>query len=787
GATSTPIGRPLANHAIRLLDRELRPMRLGAEGQIAAHGVGLARGYLARPAFTAERFVPDPLSDRQGARLYLTGDLGRYRADGELLILGRRDQQLKIRGMRIEPGEIEAALLDRPEIRAAAVRPWDRDGVTRLAAYIVLTEEGTGGRPKASLEAVPETLRDALRGRLPAAFLPDAFVVLDQLPLTPSGKLDIRALPAPDPAPERQKVVAPSGATEELLAGIWSEVLGIDRVGSQDDFHALGGHSLLATQVISRLRQAFYVELPLARLFEAPTIEQLAREVERARYGRARPKLVSTGERHQLSFAQQRLCFIDRMAPGDPVYNLPGAVHLVGPLDVPALARALVRVVARHETLRTHFTAIGTGFEQHIVEHLDPGLPIVDLSFLPESTRSAEARRVETQEVRRPFDLGRGPLLRAMLLRSSEADHEFFLTLHHVVSDGWSQGVLIQELIAFYRSERLGEPSGLPDLPVQYGDFAIWQRAWLEGGELERQARWWKDQLKDAPPSIGLPTDHPRPEELSSGGGVVRRNFDRAFMDAVRAFARRQNTSLFMTLIAAFEVVMHYASGQDDLVIGTDVANREQVELEGLIGFFVNQLVLRFSVGGDPSFREILERTRRHTLGAYAHQDLPFDKLVEAINPPRTRNRTPLFQVKFVLQNTPQPPLEVPGLTATPLMVDTRTAKFDQLWNLWERDGALQIAVEFSSDLFLAPSIERLLNLFHYTLELVQEQPDASLQELRQQLEEREKIWRRERQERWRQASRGRLKKFTKKTPALINTTQAQSIAAGRTAVESVD
>jgi amino acid adenylation domain-containing protein len=764
GTTGVPLGRPLGRQ-VYVLDSRLQPVPPGVPGQLAVGGPVLARGYLHHPDLTAQKFIPDPFGETPGGRLYLTGDLGRHRPDGILEILGRVDHQVQVRGFRVELGEIEAVLATHPGIRQVVVKGWDEAGETRLAAYVV----AEGSPAPTSIPITAAELRDFLRPRLPEHMIPAAFVTMDALPLIAIGKVDRKALPPPaaEEGPGRD-AAAPRTPTEEVVAGIWADVLGLERVGIHDDFYDLGGHSLLATQVVSRVRRALEVELPLLRLFETPTVAGLAEGIDAGRRGETLPRIVPVPRDGDLplSFAQQRLCFLDGLTPGNPVYNLPGAVRLSGPLDVEALGRSLGEIARRHEALRTRFVTAAGVSRQVIDPELALPLAVVDLRSLPAAARQAEALRLVHLEARHPFDLARGPLLRARLLRRTEEESWFLLTLHHAVSDGWGHGVLVDELVRIYEAFAAGRPSPLPPLPVQYADFAAWQRQWLRGAALERQVDYWKQQLAGLP-VLALPTDRPRPAESSHRGGVERIRMPRRLVDAARALCRREGASLFMTLLAAFEIVLHHASGQEELVVGTDLANRNLAETEGLIGFFVNQLVLRTDLSGDPTGRELLARVRRVALDAYAHQDLPFDRLVEILKPPRELNRTPLFQVKFVLQNAPRPPLRVSGLELERLELDTGTAKFDLLLNVWETEDGLTGALEHSTDLFDTATAARLLALWELALSGLAERPDSRLSELRQTLAAAEQERRRAQEEAWTRSSLSRFKSIRPRAVAV--------------------
>ncbi|HVR99644.1 MAG TPA: non-ribosomal peptide synthase/polyketide synthase, partial [Thermoanaerobaculia bacterium] len=713
-----PIGRPIAGARLYVSDRGFRPMPLGVAGELFIGGEGVTRGYRGDPSRTAERFLPDPFSAEPGARLYRSGDLARWRTDGTLEFLGRRDHQVKLRGFRIEPGEIEAALLDCPGVReCVVVAREDVPGVRLLVVYV--TGEGLPD---------PGELRTYLARRLPEYMVPSVFVVLASLPLTPNGKVDRRALPAPErvrPA-VGESLQAASGPVEELLAGIWSEVLGLDRVGLHDDFFALGGHSLLATQVMSRLRSVLGVELPLRRLFEAPTISGLAGVVRESREGRLAPPIVPVPRDGDLplSFAQQRLWFLDQLEPGSPAYNIPLAVRLTGELSIALLARVFTEVVRRHEALRTTFDSREGQPVQVIASAAAsrPEVPVVDLSHLPE--REERALALAREEALRPFDLEHGPLLRLTLVRLSEGDHVLLLTLHHVVSDGWSMGVLLRETGALYAA------SPLPELPVQYADFAVWQRSWLAGEVLETQLAYWKRQLDGTPRALELPMDRPRPAVQTFRGASRNVSVPPGLSEAVHGLCRREGATPFMVLLAAWAVLLGRHANQEDVLVGTPIAGRNRREVEDLIGLFINTLVLRVDLSGAPGFGELLGRVRQAALDGYTHQDVPFERLVEELTPERSLAHSPLFQAMLVLQNAPGEDLSVPGLMLTPLPVDNEVEKFDLSLALQEGSKGLGGSLSYNTDLFDASTAARLWARFTALLEAAVADPGLSLFEL---------------------------------------------------------
>ena len=725
--SAIPIGRPIPNARIYILDDLLRPLPIGVVGNVYIGGAGLARGYFSRPDLTAEKFIPDPFSGEPGARLYNTGDLARYLPDGNIEFLSRTDYQVKIRGFRIELGEIEATLGQHPAVRQSIVLVQeDGSGEKRLVAYVAA---------EAMAGTTPNELGGFLKDKLPEHMVPAVFVMLDAFPLTANGKVDRRALPMPDGRrPELDEAyVAGRTPAEELLAEIWSHVLGVERVGIYDNFFQLGGHSLLATQVVSRIREAFQVEIPLRSMFEAPTVAGLAENIDLKRgAGLQVPPIVPVSRDGELplSFAQQRLWFIDQLEPGNTVYNFPAAVRLKGLLNMVALRKSLNEIVKRHEVLRTTFAIVDGRPVQVIAPVLTLTLPIVDLRELPETDREPEVQRLVTTEAQWPFDLTEGPLVRATLLRLGENEHVGLLTMHHIVSDGWSTGILIRELAALYEGFCSGKPTTLPALPIQYADFADWQRQWLEGEVLETQLRYWKKQLGGAPPLLELPIDHPRPTMQTFHGAHQSLRLSKPISAGLKALSRQQGVTLFMTLIAAFKILLHSYTGQDDIIIGSPIANRNRLEIEGLIGFFVNTLVLRTDLSGDPNFREVLRRVREVCLGAYAHQDLPFERLVEELHVARNLSRNPLFQVMFVLQNARLDTWELSGLTLSPLEVDSGTTHFDLTLHIVDTGHELIATLAYNTDLFEAASIARMFRHYEMLLEAVCASPDGRLSEL---------------------------------------------------------
>lgn len=726
GPDSIPIGRPIANTQTYLLDGQLNPVPVGVTGELYAGGDGLARGYLRRPELTAAHFLPHPFSDKSGARLYRTGDVARYLPDGKIEFLGRRDEQVKVRGYRIELGEIEAIMREHPNVREAVAQAQETAaGDLRLVAYVVAEAE-------CALAATE--LRAFLKERLPEFMLPSTFVRLDGLPLSPNGKIDRQALAerGGDVLSGGESSVAPRTLVEELLAEIWAAVLDVEKVGIHDDFFRCGGHSLLAIQLISRIREAFQVELPVRSLFESPTIAELTGEIEQS-LGREQNlqslplQRASREDNLALSFAQQRLWIIDQFDPGLPVYNIPLAVALKGPLCIAALVDSLNEIVRRHEALRTSFEARNGVPVQVIAPPSSVPLQFVDLTGLPQPEREAEALRLTTKEGLRQFDLSRGPLLRTHLFRLDEEEHILLLTMHHIISDGWSLDVLMGEVATLYQDFSAGAAPSLPELPIQYADYASWHREWLQGEALESQLAYWREQLAGAAGGLDLPSARSRPTLQTFNGGRLTSELPAHLYAALKTLSRNEHATLFMTLLAGFKSLLHRYTGEDDLLVGTVVAGRNRVETEKLIGFFVNTLVLRTDFSGDPSFHDALSRVREVALGAYAHQDVPFEKVVEELQPERNLSLSPLFQVLFTFQHAPASRLEIPGLSMSFMEVDTGSAKFDLYLSMTESEQGLSGMLEYNRDLFDDAAMRRLLAHFHLLLEGVAAAPDLPI------------------------------------------------------------
>jgi amino acid adenylation domain-containing protein len=733
-----PIGRPIANTQIYILDSHLNPVPIGSAGELHIGGVGLARGYLNRPHLTAEKFIPNPFSDEPGARLYKTGDQARYRPDGNIEFLNRFDDQVKIRGFRVELGEVEAALCQHPAVREAVVMATEdathdpsaplRIG-KRLVAYLI---------PEQCQAPTISELRHFLREKLPETMVPSAVVMLDALPLTMNGKVDRRALSVPDQTRPELSELAGAHAeartvTECLLARIWAEVLGIARIGANDDFFALGGHSLKATLVIARVLDMFGVELSHRCFFEAPTLSALAERIDRSQpqLANVRPPLIETGDSDPtppLSCGQTEIWLTTQLDPSLTVYNEAFTVYMNGPVDPLALEKALNAIIRRHEILRTAFIIEGVQPIQIIQDEVRLILSLADLGSLPESDRESQTLQMVTAEARRPFKLAEPPLLRATLVRTNETDCRLYLTVHHIVVDAYSiYNVLIPELWQLYESFRARKPSPLRELRMQYADYARWQRQHLPGAELKKCLTYWKNQLDGAVP-LELPTARPRPPVRTFRGAYQSFALSKELTDALNTLSRQENVTLYMMLLAAFKTLLWRYAQQDEIVVGTAEAGRNRPEFEQLLGYFLNTLVLRSHMADDPTFQHFLQRVREVTLAAYAHRNLPFAKLVEELQPKRDPSRHPLFQIAFVMEPTML--VHESGWTVSQFDVQTGTSKFDLTLELEERSKGIIGRFEYNTDLFDGETIRRMIGHLQALLEGIVATPQQRISDL---------------------------------------------------------
>jgi len=709
--SSISIGRPIANTQFYIFDRHGEPVPVGVAGEIHIGGEGVAQGYLNRPELTADRFVPDPFSNGPGARMYRTGDLGRRKNDGTIEFLGRNDFQVKVRGFRIELGEIEARLKEHEGIREAVVLAReDTPGDKRLVAYYTASEQNIVGA---------QELRAHVAAKLPEYMVPAAYVKLESLPLTPNGKLNRKALPAPeDDAYGVRQYEAPQGVIEELLAGIWAKLLHLERMGRHDNFFDLGGHSLLAVRVIARVREALKVEVAIKDLFARPVLQDFASVLAIAAPAElpAIPR-VPRSERIPLSPAQQRLWFLAQMEGVGAAYHIRTGLHLKGELNQAGLRWALDRLVARHEVLRTTFAFVQGEPVQQIAPAEESRFHLVEHDLRGRNDAREELKRVVTGDSGTAFDLQAGPLIRGCLIRLADEEHALLITMHHIVSDGWSMGVFINELSKLYGAFVRGEADPLPELKIQYADYAVWQRKWMEGEILRKQAEYWGKTLAGAPEVLQLPADHVRPEQQSYSGAAATLVLDEELTAGLRRLSRKHKTTLYMTVLAGWATLLARLSGQDDLVIGAPAANRNRVEIEGLIGFFVNTLALRLGVSGTATVGELLERVRGQVLAAQEHEDIPFEQVVEIIRPPRSLAHTPVFQVMFAWLNTPKGMIDLAGLQVSPYTaVPHDISKFDLMLMLREEGDQIVGAVEYATALYEQSTIERCIGYFRTLL-----------------------------------------------------------------------
>ncbi|MCI0767842.1 non-ribosomal peptide synthase/polyketide synthase [Bacillus sp. TL12] len=716
-----PIGRPIDNTELYVLDQYQQVVPIGVAGELYLGGVGLARGYFNRPDLTTERFIPHPF--KEGERLYRTGDLVRYMNNRNLEYIGRIDNQVKIRGFRIELGEIEAALHDHSSVKEAVVLvKEDRPGDKQLVAYVV--GEGDTGE-----------WREYLKKQLPHYMVPAYFFQIEGMPLTPNGKVNRKALLELEAQFISEDITSSRTPVEELIVSVWSQVLGIKNIGVQDSFFEIGGHSLLATQVVSRLQEIFQIELPVRELFEYATVESLAKRLDQLRKGdrkREIPPLMpmERGETIPLSYAQQRLWFIDQFTPNSALYNMPMVCRLTGSWLPEALETGWNQLIERHESLRTVFHEVNGQPVQQIEPYAFRSILKMDLTMLSPEDREEEVKRLIQQEAEVPFDLGEGPLIRTSILRVGEEEWILLCTLHHIISDGWSMGVLLEEWMAFYEKATDGKVAELEPLPVQYADFAQWQKGWLKGEVLDQQLQYWREELSGELPVLQLPMDRPRSAIQTHHGSTYTLALPSTLHDKLNEFSRQEGATLFMTLLAAYQSFLSRYTGQEDILVGSPIANRNYREIEGLIGFFVNTLVYRANLSGRPTFQDVLSQVRQKALKAYEYQDIPFEKIVEVIQPERSTSHSPIFQTMFILQNMKQ---DFPVLSDRNIeMIESHNpiAKFDLSVMVAETEEGLLFTFEYNKDLFDATTIERMAGHFVKWLHEVSHHPQNPLHSL---------------------------------------------------------
>ncbi|WP_188433819.1 non-ribosomal peptide synthetase, partial [Kroppenstedtia guangzhouensis] len=718
-----PIGRPVMNTKLYVLDAKMQPVPIGVSGELYIGGDGVSQGYLNRPDLTAERFLPNPFTGK--GWIYRTGDLARYLSDGKLECLGRMDHQVKLRGYRIELSEIEVVLQQHPAVGQAVVIDYeDEVGDKRLIAYLLPAGE--------SLPADRE-LRNHCFTQLPEYMVPSAYVELDEIPLTPNRKVDRRALPAPDPTHIKGKddITLPRTPVEKKLAAIFSELLHVEAVDIHDSFFDIGGHSLLATRLISRMYDEFQVKLPIQSLFQLKSVEKLSRRIEQAWMNGNETedhslRRIPRDGKLRLSFAQQRMWFLHRLNPESTAYHIPTVMQLEGSLDTEVLMESIREIIRRHESFRTRFCEVEGEPVQEILEPTEFEVPLIHLR---QADRD-QVYRLAKKLVDDPFDLSQGPLFRGALVQISEQEHYLVWVVHHIISDGWSAELFKKELATLYRAFLTGESSALPELPIQYADYAHWQQEWMKGSVMRQQLRYWKKQLSGTPPLLQLPVDRPRPAMQSFRGAIHRFSIAKGLYEQIKQLSHEADTTLFMTLFASFNTLLHRYSGQEDLWVGSAIANRNRTEIEELMGFFVNTLVLRTDFSGNPTFQDLLKQVRDVALQAYENQDVPFERLVEELQPERDLSYSPLFQVMFVMQNTPVEEVDAPELKIRRTEFDSETAKFDLTMFVTDKEEELLVSLEYNTDLFDTATIERMASHFCCLLRGIVANPQRRVGEL---------------------------------------------------------
>jgi non-ribosomal peptide synthetase component F/acyl carrier protein len=730
-----PLGYVAEDTEVLLFDENDEEVGDDRTGEIAVKSRYLASGYWRQPELTQAVFQLDPSGGE--ARIYHTGDLGRRLPDGCLEHLGRKDWQVKIRGHRIEVVEVERALLEIPAVAEAVVMSWEfQERDTRLVAYFV---------PAKDSGITVNEVRHFLQAKLPGYMVPSTFVRLHALPLTPTGKIDRRALPSANQARPmiEEPFVAPRTPVEQQVATSWSDLLGLERVGIHDNFFELGGHSLLATQLISRLCEAMRVEVSLLSFFETPTVAGLANSIETAlqrEQGQQTAAIMPVPRDQALpaSIAQERIWIVDQVFQGLPLFNILYAMRLQGICHVAILQQSCDEIIRRHEALRTTLAAVEGRLVQVIAPTLRMPVKVVDLRALPTSEREREAQRQADAEARQPFDLEQGPLLRLRLLHIDAQEHLLLVTMHHSIGDGWSLGVLAHELAVLYDAFSASEPSPLPELRIQYADFAYWQRQWRDNVVMAAQLAYWQEQLRDPLPTLELPTDHPRGTALSFRTARQTLVLPGKLSEALIGLSHRNGSTLFMTLVAAFKMLLYGYTGQEDLRVATLIANRNRRETEEVIGLFVNMVILRTDLRGAPTCQEVLQRVRETTLAAYAHQDLPFEDLVQTLERERGLKRASLCQVMFILQNAMHRPLQRSARTLSFLETDLSIlmpplvgTTFEVVLSLHERPHGLTVSTIYKRDLFDATTIARMLRDFQHVLECLVRQPEQPLSTFR--------------------------------------------------------
>lgn len=725
---NTPIGKPVQNTVLRILNEEGKPVAHGCPGELFIGGAGLADGYLNQPDLTAERFVQDPLSEDPGAMFYRTGDIVRLLDDGNLEFIGRRDFQVKIRGFRVELGEIETLLRSIEGVReSVAMLREDEPGRKQLVAYFVLSE---------NKYVSIQSMRDYVKLYVPDYMVPAAFVRIDRIPFTPNGKTDKDALPVPQSGDfvhsgdDSGKI--PANSDESTILKIFRDLIKVDDIGVRDNFFELGGHSLLAAQLVSRIRDTYGIKLALCDIFQAPTVHELALKIQSmagqdSHGAEIFIKAVGEHAEYPISYSQMRIWYLDQLEPQTPAYNIFLANRLSGSLDIDALTKSVNLIAERRQSLRTIFRKSEPDPVQIILPHKTFSIDVADIGDVPLESRELEILKQCSREVNRGFDLSHGPLFRWLLVKQSENEHVLVFTVHHIIADGWSIGIIIRELMNIYSELVSGTPVSLAPLEFQYQDYALAQTEWMNTDAAQSQISYWKQKFAGIPESLELPTDFSRPAIQSYRGASQSIILDSELCGKIRRLGSGEGATLFMVLLAAFKALLFRYSGQTDLCVGTFVANRNRREIEDIVGFFVNTVAIRTEMRDDPSFRQLVGTVRDNALGAFANQDVPFEKILEEIKPERSLSRTPIFQTMMSLQNMPLPDLSLPGLDCKSLEIKTFRSNFDLTAWLYEVGDTLKIVMEYSADLFIESTVIRMLDRFKTLLEQVCLNPDRPL------------------------------------------------------------
>ncbi len=714
------VGSPLPDLQVWLFDAHRQLVPIGVPGEMYVGGAGVTCGYLNHPELTAEKFVEIKIFGKR-QRVYKTGDRARWLPDGNLEYLGRLDNQVKLRGFRIELSEIEVTLRQHESVKEAVVVLYNQEENLGLAAYITLNIQ---------IDTVSRVLRSWLNISLPGYMIPASFTVLDELPLTPNGKIDRKALPVPDLSIHAEQQT-PWTETEHLLCNLWSQVLGIEVTCIRSHFFEVGGHSLLATRLVSRIRESFDIEMPLREVFEHAHLKDQAKWLDKQQRGQELPPITPLAEEESLvlSFAQQRLWFLAQLEGQSATYNIPAALYIEGGLNEKALQRSLTTLIRRHDSLRLSFPLVDGKTTVQLNDIYNP-LSVTDLSDLSESEQQSQVRKFIDDHSRTLFDLSTGPLLNLHLLKLGKQEEILLFNMHHIISDGWSIGVLIRDWSQLYSAYAKDQEPQLPELQIQYTDYAAWQRNWLRGETLDHQLGYWTKKLTGMPELLELPTDYSRPAVMSYQGKHLKCTLSDELTQGIKQLSLQHGTTVFMALLATFKVLLYRYSGQTDLAIGSSIANRTQPQTEDLIGFFVNTLVLRTNIKGDHSFLELLKQVRQTSFEAYSHQDIPFEYLVEQINPSRSMSHSPLFQVMFVLQNAPEEALELSGLKTSVMVPENTTAKFDLTLSVAERGDLFVCDWEYCTDLFRSDTVKRMTEHFRILLEGIINIPEQALSQL---------------------------------------------------------